>query len=118
MVGAEDRATGVARWVPGTMTLVHSTTTGMAAMVMALARSRGWLDYDEPVGTYWPEFAQAGKERITLRQLLAHQEAGCSPSTRRPTSRWSPTSTASPASWPDRVPPGRRGSGSPSPCGS
>jgi len=42
-------------------------------MVMALAHSRGWLDYDERVSTYWPGFAQNGKERITVRQLLAHQ---------------------------------------------
>jgi len=35
--------------------------------------SRGWLDYEERVSTYWPEFAQQGKERITVRQLLAHQ---------------------------------------------
>lgn len=34
---------------------------------------RGWLDYEERVSTYWPEFAQNGKERITVRQLLAHQ---------------------------------------------
>ena len=55
------------------MVVVHSATKGLAAMVMALAHSRGWLDYDERVCTYWPEFAQAGKERITVRQLLAHQ---------------------------------------------
>ena len=42
-------------------------------MTLALAHSRGWLDYDEPVATYWPEFAQQGKETITVRQLLAHQ---------------------------------------------
>jgi CubicO group peptidase (beta-lactamase class C family) len=55
------------------MVLVHSTTKGLAAMVLALAHSRGLLDYDERVCTYWPEFAQAGKELITVRQLLAHQ---------------------------------------------
>ena len=60
-------------WRDDTMVVVHSTTKGLAAMVMALAHSRGWLDYDERVCTYWPEFAQAGKERITVRQLLAHQ---------------------------------------------
>lgn len=70
--GVRDRRTG-APWREGTMTLVHSTTKGMAAMVVALAHSRGWIDYDELVGCYWPEFAQAGKERITVRQLLAHQ---------------------------------------------
>jgi CubicO group peptidase (beta-lactamase class C family) len=42
-------------------------------MTMAVAHSRGWLDYDERVCAYWPEFAQQGKERITVRQLLAHQ---------------------------------------------
>lgn len=60
-------------WRHDTMTLVHSTTKGLAAMVMALAHSRGWLDYDERVCTYWPEFGQNGKEAITVRQLLAHQ---------------------------------------------
>jgi CubicO group peptidase (beta-lactamase class C family) len=60
-------------WQEDTMVLVHSATKGMAAMVMALAHSRGWLDYDEHIATYWPEFAQNGKERITVRQLLAHQ---------------------------------------------
>jgi CubicO group peptidase (beta-lactamase class C family) len=42
-------------------------------MTLALAHSRGRLDYDERVCAYWPEFAQQGKERITVRQLLAHQ---------------------------------------------
>jgi CubicO group peptidase (beta-lactamase class C family) len=40
---------------------------------MAIAHSRGWLDYEAPVCRYWPEFAQQGKERITVRQLLGHQ---------------------------------------------
>ncbi len=31
------------------------------------------LDYDVPVATYWPEFAAAGKDTITLRHLLTHQ---------------------------------------------
>ena len=60
-------------WLADTMVVVHSTTKGLAAMVLALAHSRGWLDYDERVCTYWPEFAQAGKDEITVRQLLAHQ---------------------------------------------
>ena len=55
------------------MVVVHSATKGLAAMTLAIAHSRGWLDYDERVATYWPEFAQNGKEQITVRQLLAHQ---------------------------------------------
>lgn len=70
--GVRDRATG-APWRADTMTLVHSTTKGLAAVVLALLHSRRLLDYDERVATYWPEFAQAGKQDITIRQLLAHQ---------------------------------------------
>ncbi|HEU5256132.1 MAG TPA: serine hydrolase domain-containing protein [Vicinamibacterales bacterium] len=60
-------------WERDTMVVVHSATKGLAAMTLAIAHSRGWLDYDERVCAYWPEFAQQGKERITVRQLLAHQ---------------------------------------------
>ena len=56
-----------------TLVIVYSATKGLAAMALAIAHSRGWLDYDERVSGYWPEFAQQGKERITVRQLLAHQ---------------------------------------------
>jgi CubicO group peptidase (beta-lactamase class C family) len=60
-------------WEKDTMVIVYSATKGLAAMTLAIAHSRGWLDYEERVCTYWPEFAQQGKERITVRQLLAHQ---------------------------------------------
>jgi CubicO group peptidase (beta-lactamase class C family) len=70
--GVRDRASNEP-WRADTMVVVHSATKGLAAMVLALAHFRGLLDYDECVCTYWPEFAQAGKERITVRQLLAHQ---------------------------------------------
>jgi CubicO group peptidase (beta-lactamase class C family) len=55
------------------MVVVHSATKGLAAMTLAIAHSRGWLDYDERVARYWPEFAGNGKQAITVRQLLAHQ---------------------------------------------
>jgi len=35
--------------------------------------SDGLIDYEEPVATYWPEFVQQRKEKITVRQLLSHQ---------------------------------------------
>ena len=60
-------------WEEDTMALVYSATKGLSAMTVAIAHSRGWLDYDELVCKYWPEFAQNGKEKITVRQLLAHQ---------------------------------------------
>ena len=70
--GIRNRQTGES-WERDTMVVVHSATKGLAAMTLAVAHSRGWLDYGERVATYWPEFAQQGKETITVRQLLAHQ---------------------------------------------
>jgi CubicO group peptidase (beta-lactamase class C family) len=70
--GLRNKATG-APWQEDTMVVVYSTTKGLAAMTLAVANSRGWLDYEERVCAYWPEFAQQGKEMITVRQLLAHQ---------------------------------------------
>jgi CubicO group peptidase (beta-lactamase class C family) len=70
--GVRNKASGEP-WEEDTMVIVHSTTKGLAAMTMAIAHSRGWLDYDELVCKYWPEFAQQGKEKVTVRQLLAHQ---------------------------------------------
>ena len=70
--GIRNKQTGEP-WEQDTMVIVYSATKGLAAMTLAIAHSRGWLDYEERVCTYWPEFAQQGKERITVRQLLAHQ---------------------------------------------
>ena len=64
-------------WVEDTLVLVYSTSKGLAAMTLALAHSRGWLDYDATVASYWPEFAQNGKAAVTVRQLLAHQAGLC-----------------------------------------
>jgi CubicO group peptidase (beta-lactamase class C family) len=74
--GIRDEATQAA-WEEETLVLVFSTTKGVSALTMALAHSRGLLDYDEKVSTYWPEFAQNGKANITVRQLLAHQSGLC-----------------------------------------
>ncbi len=70
--GIRNKTTGDP-WQENTMALVASTTKGLAGLSMALAHSRGLFDYDERVSKYWPEFAQQGKENITVRQLLSHQ---------------------------------------------
>lgn len=60
-------------WEEDTMLMFFSTTKGVSAMTMAVALSRGLFELDKPIAHYWPEFGQNGKERITVRQLLAHQ---------------------------------------------
>lgn len=73
--GGRRTPTGTEPWNEDTLVLVHSTTKGLAAMTVAVANSRGWIDYDTPVAEYWPEFAENGKGAVTVRQLLSH-EAG------------------------------------------
>jgi CubicO group peptidase (beta-lactamase class C family) len=60
-------------WEENTIVIVASATKGLAGLAMALANSRGLFDYDDRVSKHWPEFAQHGKDRITIRQLLSHQ---------------------------------------------
>lgn len=62
-----------APWTQDTMVNVFSSTKGVAALAVALAVSRGLFSYDDTVATHWPEFAQAGKGDVTVRQLLGHQ---------------------------------------------
>jgi CubicO group peptidase (beta-lactamase class C family) len=56
-----------------TLTLIFSATKGATALCAHMLVSRGLLDLDEPVATYWPEFAAAGKQRLPVRMLLNHQ---------------------------------------------
>lgn len=70
--GVRNRKTGEP-WERDTMVIVWSATKGMSGLAVALAESRGLLDYDERVSTYWPEFAQQDKGSITVRQLLSYQ---------------------------------------------
>ena len=62
-----------APWEEDTLTLMFSTTKGVSALAVAVAASRGLISYDARVADYWPEFAQASKGAITVRQLLSHQ---------------------------------------------
>jgi Beta-lactamase len=88
--GVRNKSTGEP-WHEDTMVLIWSATKGLAAMTLAVAHSRGWLDYEERVCTYWPEFAQQGKKRSPSANSWLTKRA-CSPSMSRWTRAWSPTS--------------------------
>jgi CubicO group peptidase (beta-lactamase class C family) len=62
-----------APWQEDTAVTVFSTTKGVSSLAVAVAASRGLISYDAKVADYWPEFAQAGKDSVTVRQLLSHQ---------------------------------------------
>jgi CubicO group peptidase (beta-lactamase class C family) len=66
-------ARGARPWHKDTLLNVYSTTKGIAATCIAMLVDRGALRYEDTVASVWPEFAQNGKERITVEQLLSHQ---------------------------------------------
>ena len=70
--GIADHTTG-RPWTEGTLSLVWSTTKGPAAMCVLLLAQRREIDLNAPVARYWPDFAQNGKDRTTVRMVLSHQ---------------------------------------------
>ena len=66
-------ADGERPWTAGTAQVLRSATKGLSSAVAMLLVQQGLVDPDAPVGTYWPEFKAAGKEQVTVRQLLAHR---------------------------------------------
>lgn len=56
-----------------TLVKIASTTKGIASLAVAMQISRGLLALDERVCTYWPDFAQNGKQDVTVRQLISHE---------------------------------------------
>ncbi|MGW7412968.1 serine hydrolase domain-containing protein [Streptomyces sp. NPDC054863] len=55
------------------LTPVYSSTKGAVYLVVALLVQDGILDLDREVAHYWPEFGVHGKDRLTVRELLAHR---------------------------------------------
>ena len=69
--GAKDSAG--TPWTRDTMAPSFSTGKGVASTLLHIMVDRGLLSYEDRVAKHWPEFGQAGKEKITVRQVLAHQ---------------------------------------------
>ena len=59
-------------WEEDTVVNVWSTTKTMTSLAALLLVDRGELDVDAPIARYWPEFAAAGKQDITLAQVLSY----------------------------------------------
>ena len=60
-------------WTQTTPSVVFSCSKGLMSLALARLVEAGRLDYDAPVARYWPEFAAAGKDRITVREAVAHR---------------------------------------------
>ncbi|OUZ11733.1 serine hydrolase [Aeromicrobium sp. PE09-221] len=59
-------------WERDTIVNVWSTTKEITALAVLMCVDRGLIDLDAPVARYWPEFAQNGKDAVTVRQLMSH----------------------------------------------
>ncbi|GAB3523566.1 serine hydrolase domain-containing protein [Arthrobacter monumenti] len=59
-------------WTPETMAVMFSGTKGLVATVAAILVDQDKLDVRRRVAHYWPEFAAAGKQDVTVSQLLNH----------------------------------------------
>ena len=55
-----------------TMVCMMSVAKGISATAIAMLYDRGLIDLYSPVARYWPDFAQAGKNKITVCQALSH----------------------------------------------
>ena len=60
-------------WTRGTIVLIWSATKGLGAACLLHVLQEHKIDIEQRVMEFWPEFAQAGKKKITLAQLLSHQ---------------------------------------------
>jgi CubicO group peptidase (beta-lactamase class C family) len=60
-------------WARTTLVNVFSVGKAVAAVCVARLVGEGRLHFDQPVAQVWPEFGAAGKQRVTVRQLLSHQ---------------------------------------------
>ena len=69
-------------WRENTLASVFSGTKGLTSTCIHLLADRGEIDLDAPVARYWPEFGQAGKQNITIAQVLGHRSGVIGPRTR------------------------------------
>lgn len=60
-------------YTPDTLAVIFSSGKMMGVVLIAVMVDQGLLDYNEKVAKYWPEFAQNGKENITVADVMRHE---------------------------------------------
>jgi CubicO group peptidase (beta-lactamase class C family) len=64
-------------WTVDTVVLVWSATKGIGSACLLHALQQQKINLNRRVAEFWPEFAQAHKDKITLGQLLSHRAGLC-----------------------------------------
>ena len=70
--GVSDRESG-APWQRDTPAVAFSVSKGVMAICMHMLAESGEVDLDAPVSAYWPEFAQQGKDSISVSSVMSHR---------------------------------------------
>src|SRR5436853_5843680 len=60
-------------WTEDTLVLIWSAAKGLGSACLLHVLQERKIGIERRVGEVWPGFAQAGKETITIAQLLCHQ---------------------------------------------
>jgi CubicO group peptidase (beta-lactamase class C family) len=60
-------------WTADTLVLIWSATKGLGSACLLHVLQENSITIERRVAEFWPEFAQHGKDAITLAQLLSHQ---------------------------------------------
>lgn len=61
-------------WQADTLCLMYSIAKSMSALSLHIIADEGKIDLEAPVATYWPQFAQAGKDKIKVRHVISHND--------------------------------------------
>ena len=69
--GSQDEA-GKIPWKEDTIINVYSSTKTVSFLCALVAADRGLIDFNAPVGNYWPEFIANGKEGVLVWHLMNH----------------------------------------------
>lgn len=82
--GGAAEKTQTRAWGADDLVNVWSTTKGWLALAMHLLADQGRIDFDAPVATYWPEFANNGKGGVRVKHVLTHTSGLPAPSFKVP----------------------------------
>jgi CubicO group peptidase (beta-lactamase class C family) len=80
--GGTADVTSRAPWQQDTLASVFSGSKALTSTCIHLLADRGEIDLYSPVSDYWPQFAQAGKQDITVASVMGHRSGVIGPRTR------------------------------------
>ena len=78
-------------WGEHTLTPIASISKALATVALLVLADQSMIDFDEPVASYWPAFAQNGKSEIPVHLVLSQRSGVAAPNRFPPgdSSRWS-----------------------------